>query len=141
MSTMNRSSQTQTISLCCFLYSSELQSKVTDVIINVRSPDLDLSLPHTHTRRFLVLFSPEPETKCGGVHSRPLDSDDLRMIEEDLSKQLGSSPRDREWDTEPDLEPYITSLENGGMQSSKDPFINCLSEIHPDLSRSAPKGM
>uniref|UniRef100_A0A672GZ31 Autophagy related 2A n=1 Tax=Salarias fasciatus TaxID=181472 RepID=A0A672GZ31_SALFA len=26
---------------------------------------------------------------CGGVHSRPLDSDDLRMIEEDLSKQLG----------------------------------------------------
>lgn len=36
------------------------------------------------------------------------------MIEEDLSKQLGSSPRDREWDAEPSLEPYITGLENGG---------------------------
>uniref|UniRef100_A0A8C4NVQ3 Autophagy related 2A n=1 Tax=Dicentrarchus labrax TaxID=13489 RepID=A0A8C4NVQ3_DICLA len=57
----------------------------------------------------------------GGVHSRPLDSDDLRMIEEDLSKQLGSSPRDREWDVEPDLEPYITSLENGEMFYSMGP--------------------
>lgn len=38
----------------------------------------------------------------------------MRMIEEDLSKQLGSSPRDLEWDAEPSLEPYITSLENGG---------------------------
>lgn len=41
------------------------------------------------------------------------------MIEEDLSKQLGSSPRDREWDADPDLEPYITSLENGGTQNCK----------------------
>lgn len=63
----------------------------------------------------------EPETKCGGVHSRPLDSDDLRMIEEDLSKQLGSSPRDHEWDTEADLEPYVTSLENGEMFFSMGP--------------------
>uniref|UniRef100_A0A673AS45 Autophagy related 2A n=1 Tax=Sphaeramia orbicularis TaxID=375764 RepID=A0A673AS45_9TELE len=62
----------------------------------------------------------QPE-KCGGVHSRPLDSDDLRMIEEDLSKQLGSSPRD-EWDDDPDLEPYITemfySMGPAGMSSS-----------------------
>lgn len=73
---------------------------------------------------FLCPLSSEPETKCGGVHSRPLDSDDLRMIEEDLSKQLGSSPRDREWE-EPSLEPYITGLENGGTQSSNGPLINC----------------
>lgn len=58
------------------------------------------------------------------------------MIEEDLSKQLGSSPRDREWDTEPDLEPYITSLENGGTQSGKGPLINCLSEIHHNLVKA-----
>nr|XP_057915994.1 autophagy-related protein 2 homolog A isoform X2 [Doryrhamphus excisus] len=57
----------------------------------------------------------------GGVHSRPLDSDDLRMIEEDLSKQLGSSPRDREWDAECDLEPYVTTLENGEMFYSMGP--------------------
>ncbi|XP_034454523.1 autophagy-related protein 2 homolog A isoform X1 [Hippoglossus hippoglossus] len=63
----------------------------------------------------------EPDTKCGGVHSRPLDSDDLRLIEEDLSKQLGSSPMDREWDEEPDLEPYLTSLENGEMFFSMGP--------------------
>lgn len=61
---------------------------------------------------FYVSPLPEPKTKCGGVHSRPLDSDDLRMIEEDLSKQLGSSPRD--WDADSDLEPYVTTLENGG---------------------------
>jgi len=36
------------------------------------------------------------------------------MIEEDLSKQLGSSPSYQEYETEPDLEPYVTSLENGG---------------------------
>uniref|UniRef100_A0A7N6FAF8 Autophagy related 2A n=1 Tax=Anabas testudineus TaxID=64144 RepID=A0A7N6FAF8_ANATE len=60
-------------------------------------------------------------TKCGGAHSRPLDSDDLRMIEDDLSKQLGSSPRDREWDEDPDLEPYITSMENGEMFYSMGP--------------------
>nr|XP_043897069.1 autophagy-related protein 2 homolog A isoform X2 [Solea senegalensis] len=63
----------------------------------------------------------EPESKCGGVHSRPLDSDDLRLIEEDLSKQLGSSPRDREWDEEPDLEPFVTGLENGEMFFSMGP--------------------
>uniref|UniRef100_A0A3Q2ZNR7 Autophagy related 2A n=1 Tax=Kryptolebias marmoratus TaxID=37003 RepID=A0A3Q2ZNR7_KRYMA len=56
-----------------------------------------------------------------GVTSRPLDSDDFRMIEEDLGKQLGSSPRDREWETEPDLEPYVTTLENGEMFYSMGP--------------------
>uniref|UniRef100_A0A3P8V0S0 Autophagy related 2A n=1 Tax=Cynoglossus semilaevis TaxID=244447 RepID=A0A3P8V0S0_CYNSE len=60
-------------------------------------------------------------TKRGGVLSRPLDSDDFRMIEEDLSKQLGSSPRDRDWDEEPDLEPYVTGLENGEMFFSMGP--------------------
>lgn len=40
------------------------------------------------------------------------------MIEDDLSKQLGSSPRDREWDADADLEPYNTSLENGGTVTS-----------------------
>lgn len=63
----------------------------------------------------------ELETKCRGAHSRPLDSEDMRMIEEDLSKQLGSSPRDLEWDAEPSLEPYITSLENGEMFYSMGP--------------------
>uniref|UniRef100_A0A8D3B5K2 Autophagy related 2A n=1 Tax=Scophthalmus maximus TaxID=52904 RepID=A0A8D3B5K2_SCOMX len=63
----------------------------------------------------------ESETKCGGVQGRPLDSDDLRMIEEDLSKQLGSSPRDGDWDEEPDLEPYVTGLENGDMFYSMGP--------------------
>uniref|UniRef100_A0A3B5KTL6 Autophagy related 2A n=1 Tax=Xiphophorus couchianus TaxID=32473 RepID=A0A3B5KTL6_9TELE len=59
--------------------------------------------------------------KCGGVNSRPLDSEDLRLIEEDLSKQLGSSPKDREWENEPHLEPYVTSLENGEMFYSMGP--------------------
>ncbi|XP_054648110.1 autophagy-related protein 2 homolog A isoform X2 [Dunckerocampus dactyliophorus] len=63
----------------------------------------------------------ESETKRGGMHSRPLDSDDLRMIEEDLSKQLGSSPRDLEWDAECNLEPYVTTLENGEMFYSMGP--------------------
>lgn len=79
-----------------------------------------------------VLCPAEPETKCGGVHSRPLDSDDLRMIEEDLSKQLGSSPRDRNWDAEPSLEPYITGLENGGTESTKGPRFTCLTKIYHD---------
>ncbi len=48
---------------------------------------------------------------AGGV-SRPLDSDDLRLIEEDLSKQLSSEMYDR--DLELEAEPYVTSMENGG---------------------------
>uniref|UniRef100_A0AAX7UT46 Autophagy related 2A n=1 Tax=Astatotilapia calliptera TaxID=8154 RepID=A0AAX7UT46_ASTCA len=58
---------------------------------------------------------------CGRVHSRPLDSDDMRMIEEDLGKQLGSSPRDDEWETEPDLESFVTGMENGEMFYSMGP--------------------
>uniref|UniRef100_A0A4W6EYW7 Autophagy related 2A n=1 Tax=Lates calcarifer TaxID=8187 RepID=A0A4W6EYW7_LATCA len=75
----------------------------------------------THLTDLLSALCIDTESKCGGVHSRPLDSDDLRMIEEDLSKQLGSSPRDREWDEDPDLEPYITGLENGEMFYSMGP--------------------
>ncbi|XP_077588556.1 autophagy-related protein 2 homolog A [Stigmatopora nigra] len=63
----------------------------------------------------------ESETKHGGVRSRPLDSDDLRMIEDDLSKQLGSSPRENEWDAECDPEPYVTTLEYGEMFYSMGP--------------------
>ncbi len=48
---------------------------------------------------------------AGGV-SRPLDSDDLRLIEEDLSKQLSSEMNDR--DLELEAEPYVTSMENRG---------------------------
>uniref|UniRef100_A0A8C7VT00 Autophagy related 2A n=1 Tax=Oncorhynchus mykiss TaxID=8022 RepID=A0A8C7VT00_ONCMY len=66
---------------------------------------------------------PEPEASGAGVHSRPLDSEDLRLIEEDLSKQLSSSPGDRDpdWDEEPDMEPYLTGLENGDMFFSMGP--------------------
>lgn len=69
-------------------------------------------------RKLFSLSFTESDTKCGAVHNRPLDSDDLRMIEEDLSKQLGSSPKDAEWDDEGDLEPYVTGLENGGRKNS-----------------------
>lgn len=51
----------------------------------------------------------------GGGVSRPLGSDDLRLIEEDLSKQLNSEMYDR--DLELDSEPYISTLENGGEDS------------------------
>ena len=73
--------------------------------------------------------APEPEDKSG-VHSRPLDSDDLRLIEDDLSKQLGSSPKDRDpdWDSEPDLDPYLTGMENGGPGTGE----VCL-EVHAEM--------
>ncbi|XP_062331921.1 autophagy-related protein 2 homolog A isoform X1 [Osmerus eperlanus] len=71
----------------------------------------------THLKDLLsaLCIDTEPEDKSG-VHSRPLDSDDLRLIEDDLSKQLGSSPKDRDpdWDSEPDLDPYLIGMENGG---------------------------
>uniref|UniRef100_A0A4W4GDZ6 Autophagy related 2A n=1 Tax=Electrophorus electricus TaxID=8005 RepID=A0A4W4GDZ6_ELEEL len=54
-----------------------------------------------------------------GGHSRPLGSDDLRLIEEDLSKQLSTDVADR--DLELDGEPYICSLENGEMFFSMGP--------------------
>lgn len=75
---------------------------------------------HHYKKCFSLPSSVELETKCRGAHSRPLDSDDMRMIEEDLSKQLGSSPRDLEWDIQPSLEPYVTSLDNGGSIEHRD---------------------
>ncbi|XP_050983369.1 autophagy-related protein 2 homolog A isoform X1 [Labeo rohita] len=55
----------------------------------------------------------------GGGVSRPLGSDDLRLIEEDLSKQLNSEMYER--DLELDAEPYVNSLENGEMFYSMGP--------------------
>ncbi|XP_051506271.1 autophagy-related protein 2 homolog A-like [Myxocyprinus asiaticus] len=49
---------------------------------------------------------------AGGI-SRPLDSDDLRLIEEDLGKQLNAEMIDR--DLELNTEPYVTTIENGEM--------------------------
>uniref|UniRef100_A0A7N6ANQ9 Autophagy related 2A n=1 Tax=Anabas testudineus TaxID=64144 RepID=A0A7N6ANQ9_ANATE len=95
----------------------ELDGKVGCVHM-LLSPD---QITHLTDLLEALCIDTEPETKCGGAHSRPLDSDDLRMIEDDLSKQLGSSPRDREWDEDPDLEPYITSMENGEMFYSMGP--------------------
>ncbi|XP_056139851.1 autophagy-related protein 2 homolog A isoform X2 [Lampris incognitus] len=81
--------------------------------------------PHqiTHLTDLLaaVCIDTEPESKGAGVQSRPLDSEDLRLIEEDLSKQLGSSPRDRDWDDEADPDAYLSSLENGEMFYSMGP--------------------
>ncbi|XP_076877879.1 autophagy-related protein 2 homolog A [Brachyhypopomus gauderio] len=54
-----------------------------------------------------------------GGHSRPLGSDDLRLIEEDLSKQLSTDMADH--DLELDGEPYVCSLENGEMFFSMGP--------------------
>ncbi|TRY90128.1 hypothetical protein DNTS_031615 [Danionella cerebrum] len=59
----------------------------------------------------------------GGGVSRPLGSDDLRLIEEDLSKQLTSEICDR--DLELEAEPYVQSLENGDMFYSMGP--GCMS--------------
>uniref|UniRef100_A0A8B9H989 Autophagy related 2A n=1 Tax=Astyanax mexicanus TaxID=7994 RepID=A0A8B9H989_ASTMX len=55
----------------------------------------------------------------GSSHSRPLGSDDLRLIEEDLSKQLSVDTADR--DSELDADPYICGLENGEMFYSMGP--------------------
>ncbi|KAF3693991.1 Autophagy-related protein 2 -like protein A [Channa argus] len=95
----------------------ELDGKVGCVHMLV-SPD---QITHLTDLLAALCIDTEPDTQCGGVHSRPLDSDDLRMIEDDLSKQLGSSPRDREGDADPDLEPYVTSLANGDMFYSMGP--------------------
>ncbi|CAG5990205.1 unnamed protein product [Menidia menidia] len=93
----------------------ELDGKVGCVHM-LLSPD---QITHLTDLLAALCIDIEPDTKCGGVHSRPLDSDDLRMIEEDLSKQLGYSPRELE--TEPDLEPYVTGFENGEMFYSMGP--------------------
>uniref|UniRef100_A0A8C8IF68 Autophagy related 2A n=1 Tax=Oncorhynchus tshawytscha TaxID=74940 RepID=A0A8C8IF68_ONCTS len=77
------------------------------------SPD---QITHLTDLLSALCIDTEPKPSGAGVHSRPLDSEDLRLIEEDLSKQLSSSPGDRDpdWDEEPDMEPYLTGLENGG---------------------------
>lgn len=54
------------------------------------------------------------------------------MIEEDLSKQLGSSPRDMEWDAEPSLEPFVTGFENGGKQRIMGQLLICQYRIYDD---------
>lgn len=95
----------------------ELDGKVGCVHM-LLSPD---QITHLTDLLEALCINTESDTKCGAVHNRPLDSDDLRMIEEDLSKQLGSSPKDAEWDDEGDLEPYVTGLENGEMFYSMGP--------------------
>ncbi|XP_062856469.1 autophagy-related protein 2 homolog A isoform X2 [Trichomycterus rosablanca] len=55
----------------------------------------------------------------GASHSRPLGSDDLRLIEEDLSKQLSVDTTER--DLELNTEPYLSGLENGEMFYSMGP--------------------
>ncbi|KAJ0002898.1 hypothetical protein NQD34_008047 [Periophthalmus magnuspinnatus] len=99
----------------------ELDGKVGCVHM-LLSPD---QITHLTDLLAALCINTEVDSKAGGVHCRPLDSDDFRMIEEDLSKQLGSSPRDAEWEDEVELEPYVTGLENmfysmgpAGMNSS-----------------------
>uniref|UniRef100_A0A8C8IND0 Autophagy related 2A n=1 Tax=Oncorhynchus tshawytscha TaxID=74940 RepID=A0A8C8IND0_ONCTS len=84
------------------------------------SPD---QITHLTDLLSALCIDTEPKPSGAGVHSRPLDSEDLRLIEEDLSKQLSSSPGDRDpdWDEEPDMEPYLTGLENGDMFFSMGP--------------------
>ncbi|RVE67358.1 hypothetical protein OJAV_G00102230 [Oryzias javanicus] len=95
----------------------ELDGKV-GCIHMLLSPD---QITHLTDLLAALCIETEPESKGGGVLSRPLDSDDLRMIEEDLGKQLGSSPRDRDWEAETEPEHYVTSLENGDMFYSMGP--------------------
>uniref|UniRef100_A0A3Q3LIC3 Autophagy related 2A n=1 Tax=Labrus bergylta TaxID=56723 RepID=A0A3Q3LIC3_9LABR len=95
----------------------ELDGKVGCVHM-LLSPD---QITHLTDLLAALCIDTETETKCGGIHSRPLDTNDLRLIEEDLSKQLGSSPRDDEWEDDLDMEPYVTTLENGEMFYSMGP--------------------
>ncbi|CAL9707012.1 unnamed protein product [Knipowitschia caucasica] len=95
----------------------ELEGKVGCVHL-LLSPD---QITHLTDLLAALCISTELDNKVGGVLCRPMDSDDLRMIEEDLSKQLGSSPRDEDWEDEAELEPYVTGLENGEMFYSMGP--------------------
>lgn len=95
----------------------ELDGKVGCVHM-LLSPD---QITHLTDLLSALCINTEVDSKVGGVLNRPLDSDDLRMIEEDLSKQLGSSPKDAEWEDDPELEPYVTGLENGEMFYSMGP--------------------
>lgn len=112
--------------------SHDSEISVSYVVITLSNINQTFSLDSPDRQNFSSLSSPEPETKHVGVHSRPLDSDDLRMIEEDLSKQLGSSPRDLEWDAEPNLEPFVTGFENGGKQRCLGQLFICQPEIYDD---------
>ncbi|XP_066575184.1 autophagy-related protein 2 homolog A [Amia ocellicauda] len=57
----------------------------------------------------------EPAGGAEAGHSRPLGSDDLRLIEEDLSKQLsGDSGGERERGSDGEGDYFLSSLENGG---------------------------
>ncbi|KAJ8246974.1 hypothetical protein GJAV_G00257360 [Gymnothorax javanicus] len=74
----------------------------------------------THLLDLLSALSIDTEPAAGaGTHSRPLGSEDLRLIEEDLSKQLGSDLTEREEgrEGEEELEEdlFQTGLENGEM--------------------------
>uniref|UniRef100_A0A671P343 Autophagy-related protein 2 homolog A-like n=1 Tax=Sinocyclocheilus anshuiensis TaxID=1608454 RepID=A0A671P343_9TELE len=89
---------------------------------------LHLLLSHsqiTHLTDLLSSLCIETSEGSGGVGvsgggvSRPLGSDDLRLIEEDLSKQLNSEMYDR--DLELDAEPYVNSMENREMFYSMGP--------------------
>ncbi|KAM9377347.1 autophagy-related protein 2 homolog A [Pholidichthys leucotaenia] len=74
----------------------------------------------------------EPKTKSGRLHSRPLDSEDLRVIEEHLSKQLGSSPRDEECESDTDVDPYIATMDTREMFYSMGPagMATSMTSIH-----------
>ncbi|MBN3300118.1 ATG2A protein, partial [Amia calva] len=59
----------------------------------------------------------EPAGGAEAGHSRPLGSDDLRLIEEDLSKQLsGDSGGERERGSDGEGDYFLSSLENGGVE-------------------------
>ncbi|XP_047658028.1 autophagy-related protein 2 homolog A isoform X3 [Tachysurus fulvidraco] len=75
----------------------------------------------TNLTDLLTALCIETEGSCnarGGAPSRPLGSDDLKLIEEDLSKQLSV---DTDRDLELNTEPYMSSLENGDMFYSMGP--------------------
>ncbi|KAG7276950.1 LOW QUALITY PROTEIN: hypothetical protein CRUP_010270 [Coryphaenoides rupestris] len=95
----------------------ELDGKVGSLHL-LLSPD---QIIHLTDLMAALCIDTEPESKGTGVHSQPLDPEDLRLIEEDLGKQLDSSPRDREWDEELDMDPYLYGMENGEMFYSMGP--------------------
>lgn len=78
-------------------------------------------------RSFFLSLFPEGSSNThggvGGAQSRPLGTDDLKLIEEDLSKQLSVDTVDR--DLELNTEPYIYSLENGGEVACIF-YLNCI---------------